>query len=118
MSVLDHQPPAGFPIQPVAMKILGDGVLAVTILRVSDLPPDQGVWALVLAFVTAVFASTASGTMLARMGQRELWEVTSVACLCAMAVLLFLDGALIVGGLMLWLAWYRWQRVLAGAEGE
>ncbi|MFC7332861.1 hypothetical protein [Rhodocista pekingensis] len=118
MSVLDDQPPAGFPIQPVALKILGDGVLAATIVRASDLPPDQGLWAMLLAFIIAVLASMAAGTMLVRRGQRELWDVTSVACLGAMAVLLFLNGALLVGLLMLWLAWYRWQRIEAGGGGD
>ncbi len=104
-------PGTGFPFQPVALKILGDAVLVSTLIRAVDLPPETAVNAMILGLVIGVFASSASGLMLLRAGQRELWEVVTVASLGAMAVLLVLHGAVLVAAVLGALAWHRWRRV-------
>ena len=129
MSSADRQPPGrqtpdgkptdrAFPYQPVALKLLGDAVLVATLLSAGSLPPESAVNAMVLGLVIGVFASSAAGMMLVRAGHRDLWEVTTVASLGAMAVLLVLHGALLVAGVLAALAWYRWRGVEQAAAGR
>lgn len=106
----------GFPFQPVALKILGDGVLVSTLLGLSGLSPDAAATALLLGLIFGVFASSAAGVMLIRSGHREYWDITTIASLGAMAVLLVLHGAILVAGLLSALAWFRWRRVEQAAS--
>ena len=100
-----------FPFHPVALKILGDAVLAATLLRVATLPPEQGLGAMLAALLIGIGASAAAGTMLVRSGRQQVWDVTSVACLAAMAVMLLLHGSLLLGLLLAAFALWRWRDV-------
>lgn len=100
-----------FPYHPVALKIAGDAILAASLLRASTLEPGQGTAAVILALVLGVATSAIAGMQLVRLGQRQLWEVTSVACLGAMGVMLTLHGELFFGILLGAFAYWRWRRL-------
>jgi len=109
-----HRTSHPFPIQPVALKILGDGILAVTLLRAGQLPPDSALMAVLVAIALALGTSSLAGVMLVRQGERQLWDITAIACLIAMAVLLVLHGALLIAALLGMLAHWRWRQVQDG----
>lgn len=117
MSLNSHPDSRPFPLSPIALKILGDAVLAATLLRAGDLPADAQGQAVVLALLLGLGTSMAAGVMLVRAGQGLLWEITTVACLVAMTVLLALHGvlffALMFGGIALW----RWQQLKSKRAG-
>ncbi|WP_162306056.1 hypothetical protein [Oleisolibacter albus] len=116
MSLSDHDHPASFPYQPVALKIIGDGILASALLRAADLPPDAQAEAVVLALLVGLAASAAAGGMLVRSGQRPLWDITSLSCLIAMAVLVLLHGSVLFAVLLAAFAWWRWQRLTTAED--
>jgi len=102
-----------FPLQPVALRILGDAVLGATLLRVSSLPIETAVGALILAFALNFLTSGVAGATLVRAGRQDLWDITSVACLAAMGVLLLLNGSILFAAMLGVLAWSRWRRAAA-----
>ncbi|HYE50887.1 MAG TPA: hypothetical protein VEB20_14930 [Azospirillaceae bacterium] len=112
MSMAEHrgQP---LPLEPLALKVLGDGVLAATLVNAFHLPEQAGIAAILLAVLLGFGASMAAALMLVRAGMRQLWEVTSVACLGAMAFLLALHGALFVAAIVATVGWVRWRRLSA-----
>lgn len=114
MTVLDDKrgdPGGPFPLQPVALKIAGDAILAASLLRAATLEPGQATAAVILALLVGVATSAIAGLELTRRGYRLLWDVTSVACLGAMAVMLALYGALFFALLLGIFAHWRWRRV-------
>lgn len=116
MTVPSQNPAEPFPLQPVVLKILGDAVLAAALLRAGDLPAEQQVQAVVLALLLGMGASIAAGAMLVRAGHKGLWDITSLACLVAMAVLLTLHGVLFVALALGAIAVWRWKQLAAAGE--
>lgn len=119
MNVLDDKQGAKgnrFPLNPVALKIAGDAILAATLLRASTLDMGaEGTAAVLLALLLGIGTSAISGMQLVRIGQRQLWDVTSLACMAAMAVLLTLHGALffalVLGAFSVW----RWRQLTSAS---
>jgi len=111
----EKNPPENIPLHPIALKIVGDGVLVATLLRAAEMPADAALEAVLLALAIAVGAGTVSGMMLVRAGHRALWDVTSLACMAAMAIVLAVHGSLIAAAVLGALSWFRWRQIARNA---